>query len=270
MKIFNIENNIKKLYIQKEDIINLMDINGFVLPSIYNKYKYSNIYNENPKEFIEITDLKEIDYLNKLDWIIDYREYVLMNENELIELGKHYETKINDIATTYNEMSLKERQQSYFLKREHDTLTYKFYQIIYMTRIKKGIDKLHTPLVIDYRGTIYSDESSDYVLESTINSNKFIIVRKDRKPMEKNEVPNDFYQEVVSKLALTRGTDEEFLNNEFTISEYYDNKNKCLVLKFEIEPPKYETIENPDLIVLKSDESNIKKLLKIFKKESNN
>ena len=107
MKIFNIENGIEKLYIQQEDLMNLCDTTR-IPQSIYDIYKFSLIYCKSNKDFIEYTNPKDIEYLNSIDWILDYREYIFKEVEELTMLAKHYEVKINELANAYNDMSRKE------------------------------------------------------------------------------------------------------------------------------------------------------------------
>lgn len=264
MKIFNIENGTNKLYVQKEDLMNLCDTTR-VPQSIYEKYKYSFIDSNNLKDFIEFSDPVDIEYLNNIDWIIDYREYSIKLEDELTELARHYETKINDIALTYNDMSKKERIKNYPLKLEHDHLTYKYYSILNMIKIKKNIEKIDLPKVADYKGFTFEDAIHPYILKTTLDNNIYIIERKDNKPITPNEnVPKDFIDECMHSILFYR-TDTELLE-EFSITNHYNKNGNNLIIKIDI--VKTNTIETePNIIELKNNDSTIKKLINKFTKK---
>ena len=73
MKILNIEDGVKKLYIQVADIINISHcykLNREFLEDILRKNKMNH-------DFIEITNPSDIDTFEKFDWIIDYKKYNL-------------------------------------------------------------------------------------------------------------------------------------------------------------------------------------------------
>ena len=257
MKITNVEFGKEKLYIQREDLMNLTD-STFVPQSIYDKYKFSLI-DKDLKDFIEFSDPKEIDYLNSFDFILDYRVYQEKTIEELTELGKHYEKKLNDMAITYNNMSNKKRKDNYLLKKEHDHLTYKFYSIIYMLKVKKGITTIPLPIVVDDKGFSYEENNHIYVLRESLNKNYFIIERKDYKGIKPDEnIPIDFLNKSF-KIVISLLND----TNNFSIErKYIPQKRHILIIVKKYKEKEIET--KTELIPLKGR----KKILKPNKKDA--
>ena len=261
MKIFNIENGIEKLYIQQEDLMNLCDTTR-IPQSIYDIYKFSLIYCKSNKDFIEYTNPKDIEYLNSIDWILDYREYTFKEVEELIMLAKHYEVKINELANAYNDMSRKERIKNYNLKLEHDHLTYKYYSLIYLINIKNTKDKIKLPTKIDYKGITFFDNKHNYIMYASLDSDVYIIERRDLKNIKEDEIiPNEFINKCIKYILFYN--DNEDIES---ITPYYDEKEKNVKIKISKNIKTLEESTN-DLIELKSNDSMVKKLVNKFKRD---
>lgn len=261
MKIFNIENGIEKLYIQQEDLMNLCDTTR-IPQSIYDIYKFSLIYCKSNKDFIEYTNPKDIEYLNSIDWILDYREYSLKSIEELTILAKHYEIKINELANTYNDMSRKERIKNYNLKLEHDYLTYKYYSLIYLINIKNNKEVIKLPEKKDYKGITFLDNKHNYIMYASLDSDVYIIERRDLKNIKEDEIiPNEFINKCI-KYILFYNDDKDIES----ITPYYDEKEKNVKIKISKNIKTLEESTN-DLIELKSNDSLVKKLVNKFKRD---
>ena len=76
MKIFNVENGVKKVYVQMNDIMMLTHSDISIPASIIEKV-FSDVVivnDSNRMNFVEFTQPNEVEYFDYLDWIIDYKQ----------------------------------------------------------------------------------------------------------------------------------------------------------------------------------------------------
>ena len=75
MKIFNIENGERKVYIQMSDIMMLNRTGRPILDSIYEKISTGIIAADGSDrmDFVKFSQSKEIEFFESMDWIIDYK-----------------------------------------------------------------------------------------------------------------------------------------------------------------------------------------------------
>ena len=93
MKISHTENETKKLYIQKEDLLIIKEEYETVPDFIENSVKE----NINDSDFIEIINEGQIGYINLIKWIIDFDKYKNITTDEYNKLYQDYLKKLSRI-----------------------------------------------------------------------------------------------------------------------------------------------------------------------------
>lgn len=93
MKISHTENETKKLYIQKEDLLIIKEEYETVPDFIENSVKE----NINDSDFIEINNEGQIGYINLIKWIIDFDKYKNITTDEYNKLYQDYLKKLSRI-----------------------------------------------------------------------------------------------------------------------------------------------------------------------------
>ena len=76
MKIVNIEDGKKKVYVQLNDIMMMMQF-GSTIPSEVMEKHFMNMFivtDENRFEFSEFTDPHTVEFFEQCEWIPDFRE----------------------------------------------------------------------------------------------------------------------------------------------------------------------------------------------------
>ena len=94
MKISHTENETKKLYIQKEDLLIIKEEYETVPDFIENSVKE----NINDSDFIEIINEGQIRYINLIKWIIDFDKYKNITTDEYNKLYQDYLKKLSRIV----------------------------------------------------------------------------------------------------------------------------------------------------------------------------
>lgn len=89
-------------YVQRVDIDNLIREDIVISESVFLKF----IENDNGDMygFIKFNDLESIEYLKKMDCIVDYKDIKDLSSEQIIELGKSLAEKSNDIRNKINSM----------------------------------------------------------------------------------------------------------------------------------------------------------------------
>ena len=82
MKIVNIEDGKKKVYVQLNDIMMMMQF-GSLIPGEVMKKHFMNVFivtDENRFEFSEFTDPHTVEFFEQCEWIPDFREFKDLTE----------------------------------------------------------------------------------------------------------------------------------------------------------------------------------------------
>ena len=87
------------------------------------------INDSNRYDFVKFDEESEIEFFKGLDWMIDYNEVKDLSEDEIIKLAKNIEKEREKIATTFNSMSKKEKNQHIDMVTKCDLLEFKFYSL---------------------------------------------------------------------------------------------------------------------------------------------
>ena len=141
------------VYVQKNDIAFLNQTDLPILATIFIKVfgeGVTIIDDTNRYDFIKFEDKEEIEFLNNLDFIVDYNSLKDLSEEEIIEMAQEVAFENNRIAKRYNEMSNKERANNSYMVYECEKLDFKFYSLRDILWFKRGYIKINLPKGIEY------------------------------------------------------------------------------------------------------------------------
>ena len=222
MKIQNIENGIKKLHIQKEDLILLQKLyTGLLITS----QKFSHLENDKDKNsFITITNEHDIELINCISFIIDYRYYRNLKKQDL-----------------KNEIKLIKRKN---LNKEITKHIIK--QLQQIIDFKENNSNIELPFEIDYYGYHHTgtEDNYPYIISTGIDPNTFFFYRKDQTPLTiTDNLSTNFIEKALLINRLQRSKQDEIISSYkesfsttpdqkyfvITIEPQTLNKNKNLI-----------------------------------------
>ncbi len=137
MKLFHKERGKEVVYVQMQDIMYLMHELDIGIPaSIVSKLFGGGtviVTDENRFEFVKFSNEKEVKYFKDLDFILDYREYKDLTDEQLDKKWRELADKLNGIAEKWNGMSIDERKKNAELYTEYQKIDYmlKFLKEVY-------------------------------------------------------------------------------------------------------------------------------------------
>ena len=136
------------LYIQVKDLA-FFSLNSLIIPhSLYLKTLYHRdlLYDDSKRNiFLKTTNKKDIEIINKLDWVLDYDEIKDKNLCELEVMLKDIETKKNNIIIKYNLLNYNEKLLNKELYLKYLFLNYKENSLLDYILYKKNMLKLDLP-----------------------------------------------------------------------------------------------------------------------------
>lgn len=234
MKIFNVENQKEKVYVQIEDIMQLIKSCKKTMPQSIISNFFNNLicHQENKSAFVELTAKEEIEFLRSVDWIVDYREiYSLQSE----EVSKLVETEINKrelIATKYNRLSpLAKLEKGLALKTECELYDYKINSIVLINQMKRANVPSELPIVPDYKGFVTGlDDTEDTIAMSSLDHTKLIIYRKDGKEINKSyKLSESYIKKVITLFSMYISNKNEYFS-EFIPTLTISSDSKYFIL----------------------------------------
>ena len=89
MKIVNIENGKKKIYVQRNDLMMMMQLDSLIPAEVMEKV-FSKVFivtDDNRFEFEEFVEPGSVEFFEACDWIVDFRYYKNMTEEEIMTEG---------------------------------------------------------------------------------------------------------------------------------------------------------------------------------------
>lgn len=239
MKIFNEENGVKKVYVQLNDIAMLMHSDTLILASVMKRFFYDVfiVTDENRFEFCEFTDPEELEYFEGMDWIVDYKKYRNLTEEQLIAAGQAIAEEMNQIAQTYNSYTPEEREQHQDMLARHEHLDYKMKSLAEVLWLKKGIRIMPFPVVPDSDGAtlVADDDHFAYVAHQGLNPLQMIISRKDGKKMDVSttSIPMGFLQSA-DMIVVNQNLENNEFFGDFELKRELSEDGKALLTTYRI------------------------------------
>lgn len=141
------------IYVQKNDIAYLSISNLNIPASIFMTMFGSEITiidDSNRYDFVKFSNPEEIEFLSKIDWIIDYNEIKDLSKKQLIEKAKSILEEQRIICKKYNSMSSHDKKLNKELYTKCELLDYEINSLADFLALKEGNSKIELPDGIDY------------------------------------------------------------------------------------------------------------------------
>ena len=248
MKIINEEANKEVIYVQKGDMAFIMRSSDSVpasfLDDFFTDIIIINGYNKD--DFIKFSKPEQIKYLKEQEWIIDYREFMKYNEDEIKEKGQEVLEKMNTIAFIFNNSDSDEERFKLHIK--YELLEYELQSIKEFLWYRQGHIDLSIPLVPDYKGfSFVGDENYAYTIQASLDPNKLLLFRKDNAELTKEEkISRDFIQMGMSIAIMEKNKKDSFFG-DYVVNNSLSDDNKYLIIEFKtnkLEEKEENTIQN--------------------------
>lgn len=245
MKIINIENKKKKVYVQLNDVMMLMQLDSFIPAEVMQKI-FSKVFivtDSNRFEFAEFVEPSTVSFFEECDWIPDFRHYRNMTEEEFLADGRNIADEMKSIAKQWNAMNENERAQNEDFLNRYKQLEFKMHSIAEILWTKQGHKVMPFPMVPDYQGfKIGETEGCPYVAQQGLNPLQVLIYRIDG--TELDDKRENF------SLGLIQATESILINDNLEHNEFFGDKfermrmisddKMYLVTSFKIIPPELE------------------------------
>ena len=143
MKLF-FKDTKDKLYLQISDIIFIfkheLNIPEEVKKDFNDKLKIKNIsgVEDDPYTFKLFTNPSTIEFVNGLEYIMDYNEYKTLSVHDIYEKAYLLQDKKQELALSFNKLSLKEREKKQDVVMLCDELDYKIFSLRDLVWFKEG------------------------------------------------------------------------------------------------------------------------------------
>ena len=133
-----------KLYLQISDIIFIfrheLNIPEEVKKDFNDKLKVKNIsgIEDDPYTFKLFTDPETIAFINGLDYILDYNQYKTLSVHDIYEQAYLLQDKKQELAKSFNKLSLKDREKKQDVVSLCDELDFKILSLRDLVWFKEG------------------------------------------------------------------------------------------------------------------------------------
>ena len=247
MKIVNIEDGKKKVYVQLNDIMMMMKF-GSAIPSEVMEKHFMNMFivtDENRFEFSEFTDPHTVEFFEQCEWIPDFREFKDLTEEEIIANGQKIGQLMNEVAMQWNGMTPEEREENEYVYNRHESLEFKMHSTAEILWTKQGHRVMPFPTVPDYEGFKVDNGDSPYMAQQGINPLQVLIFRKDGKVLdEKKEVIPQGLVEAAEMILVNSNLDHNEFFGDFERSRKLSDDGKYVVTTFRIITPEEKDKRN--------------------------
>lgn len=261
MKIVNIEDGKKKVYVQLNDVMMLMQLEGTIPTEVMNKI-FCDIFivtDENRFEFAEFVEPSTVKFFEECDWIPDFRYYKNMTEEEIIADGQVMAEEMNELAAKWNGMDEDTKEKNTDVIQRYEQLEFKMHSTAEILWTKQGHRVMPFPVVPDYDGfKVAEQEGCPYIAQQGLNPLQVLVFRVDGKKLDKKveSFPQGMIQATDSILIDDNLEHNEFFGEFFERSRTVSDDEKYLVTTFKIIPRRIT--EEKEEVVDKNNEPVIK------------
>ena len=142
MKLFHTENGKEVVYVQLRDIMELkssdIPMPASIRTKVYKKGEISIVAvdNSNWFNFVKFDEASEVEFLKKIEFILDYDEFKDMNDDQLQKERDKLATKFSESVEKLDSMSEDETEESKNLERKCENLGYMLNSLMEIYEIK--------------------------------------------------------------------------------------------------------------------------------------
>lgn len=196
MKKIVYNDNSISISVQKRDLACLTDYDGPMPASIFMKICMPGaifIDCTNVDEFVNFSDISEIEFFMDADWILDYDVYNAKSAEELHAFAEKMIKEINDLTLEYNKMSAVEQSNNGRMIEQMNLLIHEIQSIVPLIMAKTGKTVKLTPLIpiknkaSKIRQKQIDEERGRLILAEIASTFKSLIPRPIRKKLEKDK-----------------------------------------------------------------------------------
>lgn len=266
MKIFNVENGVKKVYVQMNDIMMLTHSDISIPASIFEKV-FSDVVivnDSNRMDFVEFTQPNEVEYFESLDWIVDYKQIRYLPNEEIMEKRQELANEMSEIAHKSISIPDEDEKDYQSLIQRLELLEYKMKSIGEILWVREGHKQMPFPVVPDSDGfSFVGDDNCEYEIRASLDPNKILLFRKDGKKLSNDDrIPQGFLQMGMS-IAIMERNEKNAFAGDYEMSNSLTEDNQYFVTEFKVKS--YDNIHEEQEEV--KEEKGIKRLVKrIFSK----
>ena len=227
MKIFNIENHVRVVYVQVKDLNFIIENKNYNIPDL------PDLSTKGPEDFIRITGEDNVNFLSEQDYILNYKAIrdVSIKTLESI-LDEKIKCRYEQIKSIKKASPSEEETQE--KKFRIAAATYEIEQLKDLISAKKTDEDIKLPLAIDFDAPMITghDFTKDSIKAGfTFDGNHLLFQKADETPFEsKEEVSNEKLADAIMILAINSkrwSQIDELIsldinltaNNEYLISE---------------------------------------------------
>jgi hypothetical protein len=247
MKIVNVEDGKKKVYVQLNDIMMMMQF-GSPIPAEVMEKHFMNMFivtDENRFEFSEFTDPHTVEFFEQCEWIPDFREFKDLTEEEIIAKGHEIGQLMNQVAMQWNGMTPEQREANEDVYNRHESLKFKMHSTAEILWTKQGHRVMPFPTVPDYEGFKVNNDDCEYMAQQGINPLQVLIFRKDGKVLdEKKEVIPQGLVEAAEMILVNSNLEHNEFFGDFERSRKLSVDGKYVVTTFRIITPEEKDKRN--------------------------
>ena len=243
MKIVNVENGKKKVYVQLNDVMMLMQLDGTIPAEVMEKI-FSDVFivtDDNRFEFAEFVEPSTVKFFEECEWIPDFRQYKNMTEDEIIADGQVMANEMNELAVKWNGMNKNAREKNADILQRYEQLEFKMHSTAEILWTKQGHREMPFPIVPDYEGfKVAEHEGCPYIAQQGLNPLQVLIFRIDGEPLDgkRESFPQGLIQATESILINDNLEHNQFFGDNFERTRIISDDGKYLVTTFKIIPPK--------------------------------
>ncbi len=266
MKIFNVENGVKKVYVQMNDIMMLTHSDKPIPASIFEKV-FSDVVivnDSNRMDFVEFTQPNEIEYFDFLDWIVDYKQTRYLSKEDIMEKRKEIANEMSEIAHKSISITDENYKDNQSLIKRLELLDYKMKSLGEILWVKQGHKQMPFPVVPDSDGfSFVGDDNCEYEIRASLDPNKILLFRKDGKKLSNDDrIPQGFLQMGMS-IAIMERNEKNAFTGDYEMSNSLTEDNQYFVTEFKVKSYDNSHEEQEEV----KEEKGIKRLVKrIFNK----
>ena len=247
MKIINVEDGKKKVYVQLNDIMMMMQF-GSPIPAEVMEKHFMNMFivtDENRFEFSEFTDPHTVEFFEQCEWIPDFREFKDLTEEEIMAKGQEIAQLMNEIAMQWNGMTQEEREANEDVYNRYESLEFKMHSTAEILWTKQGHRVMPFPTVPDHEGFKVNNDDCEYIAQQGINPLQVLIFRKDGKVLdEKKEVIPQGLVESADMILVNSNLEHNEFFGDFERSRKLSDDGKYVVTTFRIITPEEKDKRN--------------------------
>ena len=251
MKIFNVDNGKKKVYVQLNDVMMLMQFDGIIPAEVMEKHFLGAfiVTDDNRYEFSEFTEPSTIKFFEECDWIVDYRDIKDLSEKEIIEYGQSIGEQMNEIAVRWNNMNATERENNEEVYSQYEKLEFKMHSVADIIHNKRGYLEMPFSIVPDSNGFKVDNDDCQYIAQQGLNPLQVLIYRKDGQVLDKeHEIIPQGLVEASQSILINYNLENNEYFGDFERTRKLSKDNKYLITTFRIIPvDEKDKVEEKDI-----------------------